>query len=87
MDLGVVLPCLAEDIDNLSAWIFEIIDREAQKRATSVYLVDRVVPMLPEHLCNGICSLRPNEDKLAISVIFHMDDFPLLYPSPPQAYG
>ncbi|MFA4052704.1 ribonuclease R [Duncaniella muris] len=51
-----------------------IIDREAQKRATSVYLVDRVVPMLPEHLCNGICSLRPNEDKLAFSVIFHMDD-------------
>lgn len=51
-----------------------IIDREAQKRATSVYLVDRVVPMLPEHLCNGICSLRPNEEKLAFSVIFHMDD-------------
>lgn len=51
-----------------------IIDREAQKRATSVYLVDRVVPMLPEHLCNGICSLRPNEDKLAFSVIFEMDD-------------
>lgn len=51
-----------------------IIDREAQKRATSVYLVDRVVPMLPEHLCNGICSLRPNEDKLAFSVIFVMDD-------------
>lgn len=50
-----------------------IIDREAQERATSVYLVDRVVPMLPEHLCNGICSLRPNEEKLAFSVIFHMD--------------
>ncbi|MCM1162666.1 MAG: ribonuclease R [Muribaculaceae bacterium] len=49
-----------------------IIDREAYKRATSVYLVDRVVPMLPEHLCNGICSLRPNEDKLAFSVIFEM---------------
>ena len=49
-----------------------IIDREAQKRATSVYLVDRVVPMLPEHLCNGICSLRPEEDKLAFSVIFEM---------------
>ncbi|MCM1505392.1 MAG: RNB domain-containing ribonuclease, partial [Muribaculum sp.] len=43
-------------------------------RATSVYLVDRVVPMLPEHLCNGICSLRPDEEKLAFSVIFHMDD-------------
>ncbi|MDE5665890.1 MAG: ribonuclease R, partial [Duncaniella sp.] len=51
-----------------------IIDREAQKRATSVYLVARVVPMLPEHLCNGICSLRPDEEKLAFSVIFHMDD-------------
>lgn len=50
-----------------------IIDKEAQKRATSVYLVDRVVPMLPEHLCNGICSLRPDEDKLAFSVIFEMD--------------
>ena len=50
-----------------------IIDKEAQKRATSVYLVDRVVPMLPEHLCNGICSLRPDEEKLAFSVIFEMD--------------
>ena len=49
-----------------------VIDREAEKRATSVYLVDRVVPMLPEHLCNGICSLRPQEDKLAFSVIFEM---------------
>lgn len=51
-----------------------IIDKEAEKRATSVYLVDRVVPMLPEHLCNGICSLRPNEDKLTFSVIFEMDE-------------
>ncbi len=51
-----------------------IIDREARERATSVYLVDRVVPMLPEHLCNGICSLRPDEDKLTFSVIFEMDD-------------
>ncbi len=51
-----------------------IIDREAQKRATSVYLVDRVVPMLPEHLSNGICSLRPNEEKLTFSCIFEMDD-------------
>lgn len=50
-----------------------VIDREAEKRATSVYLVDRVVPMLPEHLCNGICSLRPEEEKLAYSVIFEMD--------------
>lgn len=51
-----------------------IIDREAQSRATSVYLVDRVVPMLPEHLCNGICSLRPDEEKLAFSCIFELDD-------------
>lgn len=50
-----------------------IIDREAEKRATSVYLVDRVVPMLPEHLCNGICSLRPEEEKLTFSCIFEMD--------------
>ncbi len=49
-----------------------IIDHEAEKRATSVYLVDRVVPMLPEHLCNGICSLRPDEDKLTFSTIFEM---------------
>ena len=50
-----------------------IIDKEAQKRATSVYLVDRVVPMLPEHLSNGICSLRPDEEKLTFSCIFEMD--------------
>ena len=52
-----------------------IIDKEAYKRATSVYLVDRTVPMLPERLCNNICSLRPNEDKLAYSVVFHVDEF------------
>jgi ribonuclease R len=51
-----------------------IIDKEAQKRATSVYLVDRTIPMLPEHLCNFICSLRPNEEKLCYSVIFEMDE-------------
>ena len=51
-----------------------IIDREAVKRATSVYLVDRTIPMLPERLCNFICSLRPDEDKLAYSVIFNLDD-------------
>lgn len=51
-----------------------IIDREAYDRATSVYLVDRTVPMLPEHLCNEICSLRPDEDKLTFSCIFEMDD-------------
>ncbi|MDE6299278.1 MAG: ribonuclease R, partial [Muribaculaceae bacterium] len=51
-----------------------IIDREAQNRATSVYLVDRTIPMLPEHLSNGICSLRPNEDKLTFSAIFELDN-------------
>lgn len=51
-----------------------IIDKEAVKRATSIYLVDRTIPMLPERLCNFICSLRPNEEKLAYSVIFKMDD-------------
>ena len=51
-----------------------IIDKEAYKRATSVYLVDRTVPMLPERLCNFICSLRPDEDKLTYSVIFHMNE-------------
>lgn len=51
-----------------------IIDKEAQRRATSVYLVDRTIPMLPERLCNFICSLRPDEEKLAYSVIFTMDD-------------
>ena len=51
-----------------------VIDKEAFKRATSVYLVDRTVPMLPERLCNYICSLRPDEDKLTYSVIFHMNE-------------
>ena len=50
------------------------IDKEAIKRATSVYLVDRTIPMLPERLCNFICSLRPDEEKLAYSVIFNMDE-------------
>jgi len=51
-----------------------LIDREAENRATSVYLVDRTVPMLPERLCNQICSLRPDEEKLCFSCIFEMDD-------------
>ena len=51
-----------------------IIDKEAMKRATSIYLVDRTIPMLPERLCNFICSLRPNEEKLAYSVIFELDE-------------
>jgi ribonuclease R len=49
------------------------LDKEAYKRATSVYLVDRCVPMLPERLSNGICSLKPHEDRLAFSVIFTLD--------------
>ena len=49
------------------------IDEEAYQRGTSVYLVDRVVPMLPERLCNELCSLRPDEDKLCMSVIVEMD--------------
>ena len=49
------------------------VDDDAYKRGTSVYLVDRVLPMLPEELCNDKCSLRPDEDKLCMSVIFTMD--------------
>jgi ribonuclease R len=51
-----------------------LLDREAINRATSVYLVDRVVPMLPEKLSNNLCSLRPNEDKLCFSAVFEMDN-------------
>lgn len=51
-----------------------ILDDEAYSRATSVYLVDRVVPMLPEVLSNGVCSLRPNEEKLTFSAVFEMDE-------------
>ena len=50
------------------------IDKEAFDRATSVYLVDRTIPMLPEKLCNMVCSLRPNEDKLTYSVLFEMNE-------------
>ena len=51
-----------------------ILDDEAYKRATSVYLVDRVVPMLPEMLSNGVCSLRPNEEKLTFSAVFEINE-------------
>ncbi|MCA1761465.1 MAG: ribonuclease R [Cryomorphaceae bacterium] len=51
-----------------------ILDQEAVKRATSVYLVDRVVPMLPEVLSNYVCSLRPNEDKLCMSAVFEISE-------------
>jgi len=50
------------------------LDKEAFDRATSVYLVDRVIPMLPERLSNGVCSLRPKEDKLCFSAVFEMDE-------------
>ncbi|MBR5117953.1 MAG: ribonuclease R [Muribaculaceae bacterium] len=56
-----------------------VIDKEAYARATSVYLVDRTIPMLPERLCNYICSLRPHEDKLCHSVVFEMDDNAKVY--------
>ncbi len=63
-------------IADVSHYVTEgsVIDKEAVKRATSVYLVDRTIPMLPERLCNGICSLRPEEDKLTYSVIFEMNE-------------
>ncbi len=51
-----------------------ILDADAFDRATSVYLVDRTVPMLPEKLSNGLCSLRPNEDKLTFAAVFEMDE-------------
>lgn len=50
------------------------LDKEAYKRATSIYLVDRVIPMLPERLSNGVCSLNPHQDKLAFSAVFELDN-------------
>jgi len=50
------------------------LDKEAYSRATSVYLVDRVIPMLPERLSNGVCSLRPNEDKLCFAAVLELDE-------------
>jgi len=51
-----------------------ILEEEAQDRATSVYLVDRTIPMLPERLSNGLCSLRPKEEKLTFSAVFELND-------------
>ena len=63
-------------IADVSHYVTEgsIIDKEAFKRATSIYLVDRTIPMLPERLCNFLCSLRPNEEKLTYSAIFTMNE-------------
>ena len=52
----------------------DLIDTEGQNRATSVYLVDRTIPMLPERLSNGLCSLRPHEEKLCFSAVFELDE-------------
>ena len=63
-------------IADVSHYVTEgsIIDKEAYKRATSIYLVDRTIPMLPERLCNFLCSLRPDEEKFTYSVIFTMNE-------------
>ena len=63
-------------IADVSHYVTEgsVIDKEAMRRGTSVYLVDRTIPMLPERLCNDLCSLRPDEDKLTYSVIFEMNE-------------
>ncbi|MCD8202777.1 MAG: ribonuclease R [Prevotella sp.] len=74
-ELGNNLWEVGVHIADVSHYVTEgsIIDKEAQRRATSVYLVDRTVPMLPERLCNFVCSLRPDEEKLTYSTIFDMD--------------
>ena len=73
---GEVLFEVGVHIADVSHYVAEgsLIDREAQRRGTSVYLVDRTIPMLPERLCNDLCSLRPDEDKLAYSVIFEINE-------------
>ena len=73
---GAALYEVGVHIADVSHYVKEgsVIDKEAVKRATSVYLVDRTIPMLPERLCNFICSLRPDEEKLCYSVIFTLDD-------------
>jgi len=73
---GAALYEVGVHIADVSHYVKEgsVIDKEATKRATSVYLVDRTIPMLPERLCNFICSLRPDEEKLCYSVIFVLDE-------------
>ncbi|CAG0925824.1 unnamed protein product, partial [Notodromas monacha] len=75
-DLGNGLYEIGVHIADVSHYIVPgtALDDEAYARATSVYLVDRVVPMLPERLSNGVCSLRPHEDKLTFSAVFQMDE-------------
>lgn len=68
-EVGVHIADVTHYIDTQS-----ILEKEAQSRATSVYLVDRVVPMLPERLSNNLCSLRPKEEKLCYSAVFEIDD-------------
>lgn len=68
LEIGVHIADVAHYVQPGSA-----LDRDALKRATSVYLVDRVLPMLPERLSNELCSLRPNEDKLTFSAVFEID--------------
>lgn len=74
-ELGDGIYEIGVHIADVSYYVKEnsVLDKEAFARATSVYLVNRTIPMLPERLSNGVCSLRPNEDKLCFSVVFKMD--------------
>ena len=75
-DLGDNNYRIGVHIADVSHYVQEnsILDEEAYERATSIYLVDRVIPMLPERLSNFICSLRPDEDKFTFSVVFDMNE-------------
>ncbi|MGV3503094.1 MAG: ribonuclease R [Adhaeribacter sp.] len=73
-EIGVHIADVTHYIDEKSH-----LEKEALKRATSVYLVDRTIPMLPEKLSNGLCSLRPHEDKLTFSAVFELDEEGRLY--------